>query len=237
MTRFIIRSIFSAIITMLVVSLLLFFMVEYGRGDVTVKILGIESTAEQRASYRNQLGLNQPAMQRYFTWLLGNDWWLQDRLDFPLASLRNQQTAEPEWWAVIDGEYQRWQMDDGELLCLPARKMAAQSVRLLPKGSGSLRKMGLNNFGGEQQQHGCALDSWWKRNSSADWQVSAVKAIVLSSLFPFPKDCCAVIRRIVADRSTGCGIVAGADQKTGILALLAFVVVMPLALLFGIIAA
>ena len=42
---------------MLIVSITLFFFLEVGTGDVTVKILGIESTPEQRASYRAQLGL------------------------------------------------------------------------------------------------------------------------------------------------------------------------------------
>jgi peptide/nickel transport system permease protein len=74
MARFIIRSVFSTIVTMLLVSLLLFILVDVGSGDITVKILGIESTAEQRASYRAQLGLDAPLLQRYLDWLIGNDW-------------------------------------------------------------------------------------------------------------------------------------------------------------------
>ncbi|MCB0157108.1 MAG: hypothetical protein KDD83_03180, partial [Caldilineaceae bacterium] len=65
MARFIIRSLISAVVTMLLVSAALFFFIEVGSGDVTVKILGIESTPEQRASYRAQLGLDAPAWQRY----------------------------------------------------------------------------------------------------------------------------------------------------------------------------
>ena len=74
MARFIIRSIISTIVTMLLVSLLLFVLIDVGSGDITVKILGIESTAEQRASYRAQLGLDAPLLQRYLDWLIGNDW-------------------------------------------------------------------------------------------------------------------------------------------------------------------
>jgi ABC-type dipeptide/oligopeptide/nickel transport system permease component len=45
MARFIIRSIISTIVTMLLVSLLLFILIDVGSGDITVRILGIESTA------------------------------------------------------------------------------------------------------------------------------------------------------------------------------------------------
>ena len=52
MARYIIRSVVSTIITMLLVSIALFFLIEVGSGDITLKILGVFSTEEQRASYR-----------------------------------------------------------------------------------------------------------------------------------------------------------------------------------------
>ena len=77
MARFIIRSIISTIVTMLLVSIALFLLIEVGSGDITVKILGVFSTPEQRASYRAQLGLDAPVWQRYIDWLIGNDWRIQ----------------------------------------------------------------------------------------------------------------------------------------------------------------
>ena len=74
MARFLVRSIISTIVTMLLVSIVLFLLIEVGTGDISVKILGIFATPEQRASYRAQLGLNAPAWQRYLDWLVGNDW-------------------------------------------------------------------------------------------------------------------------------------------------------------------
>ncbi len=238
MTRFIIRSLVSAIITMLVVSLLLFFMVEYGRGDVTVKILGIESTAEQRASYRNQLGLNQPPLQRYFTWLAGNDWWLERRLDFPITTLANPQTGESEWWAVADGEYQRWQMEDGELLVLTrqpeggtTREPAADDIWFTAE-DGTEQFWGLNNNN--------AVVRWVRGGSEIQVRTTAgfrregdspVEFIPLSRglLRGDPGESLRTGRPVAAS-------LPGRVQKTAILALLAFIVVMPLALLFGIIA-
>ena len=74
MARFLIRSFLSAVITMLLVSIALFTLLEIGSGDIAVKILGVFATEEQKASYRAQLGLNAPPWQRYLDWLIGNDW-------------------------------------------------------------------------------------------------------------------------------------------------------------------
>ena len=74
MARFIIRSIISTVITMFLVSVFLFWLLEVGSGDITIKILGVFSTPEQRASYKSQLGLDDPAYVRYMDWLIGSDW-------------------------------------------------------------------------------------------------------------------------------------------------------------------
>ena len=63
MARFLIRSLVSTVVTMLLVSMLLFVLLEIGTGDITVKILGVFSTPEQRESFANQLGLDAPAYQ------------------------------------------------------------------------------------------------------------------------------------------------------------------------------
>ena len=91
MVRFIMRSIISTIVTMLLVSIALFFLVEVGSGDITVKILGVFSTAEQRASYSAQLGLDAPSWQRYIDWLVGNDWRARKLVGYPVVTAINPQ--------------------------------------------------------------------------------------------------------------------------------------------------
>ena len=118
MARFIIRSIVSTVVTMLLVSIILFYLLEVGGTDVSLKILGVFATEEQRASYRAQLGLDQPAWLRYVDWLIGNDWRVQSKVGHPLVTTTNEQTGEQEWWANVDGEYTRWQMKEGRLLAL-----------------------------------------------------------------------------------------------------------------------
>lgn len=115
MTRFLIRSAFSAIITMLLVSAALFMLVEVGSGDITVKILGVFSTPEQRESYRRQLGLDASPQQRYVDWLLGSDWRAQSVVGHNLVSVSSESTNELEWWAETPNGLMRWVVEDGVL--------------------------------------------------------------------------------------------------------------------------
>ena len=118
MARFLLRGLFSTVITMLIVSLALFFLLEAGGSDVTIRILGVFSTPEQRASLSLQLGLDQPAYLRYINWLAGNDWRASRLIGHPVVAVENDQTGEEEWWVNKDGQYLRWKLSSGELFIL-----------------------------------------------------------------------------------------------------------------------
>jgi len=224
---------------MLVVSLILFLMVEYGRGDVTIKILGIESTQEQRASYRNQLGLNQPPLLRYATWLVGNDWWLQSRLSSPLTTVKNEQTGEPEWWAEQDGELVRWEMDEGELYALVRQPGSTTERRPTDESIWLTEEDGTQQFWGVNNNNAMVR---WVRGSAGEVQVRAASGFRTEGDSPveFVPLSRGLLRGDPGESlRTGRPVIAslpGRVQKTAVLALLAFIVVMPLALLFGIIA-
>jgi peptide/nickel transport system permease protein len=57
------------LLTLLVASIIIFFLVEIMPGDVAQKILGRASTPEALAGLREHLGLNKPAYVRYLVWL------------------------------------------------------------------------------------------------------------------------------------------------------------------------
>jgi peptide/nickel transport system permease protein len=118
MPRFLLTSILSMLITMFLVSIVLFLLIEAGSGDVTKKILGPFAKPEQRASYRAQLGLDQSVWLRYLTWLVGNQWWVQERIGMPLRSVSNSQTGEKEWWGEIDGKLMQWELKGNRLMAL-----------------------------------------------------------------------------------------------------------------------
>lgn len=58
-------------VTLLLVSLIVFAMLEVLPGDVASRILGRDATPESLAVLRDQLGLDRPAYVRYFAWLGG----------------------------------------------------------------------------------------------------------------------------------------------------------------------
>lgn len=59
------------LITLLVISVIIFFMVELLPGDIAQAVLGQGATEENLAALREQMGLNKPAIVRYFEWLGG----------------------------------------------------------------------------------------------------------------------------------------------------------------------
>ncbi|MDJ1015596.1 MAG: ABC transporter permease [Paracoccaceae bacterium] len=59
------------LVTLLVVSILIFFAVELLPGDIAEAVLGQSATDETLAALREQLGLDRPAIVRYFDWLGG----------------------------------------------------------------------------------------------------------------------------------------------------------------------
>ncbi|GGD21055.1 ABC transporter permease [Sinisalibacter lacisalsi] len=69
--RLVLKRLGYGLLTLLVVSILIFFAVEMLPGDVAEQILGQGATPETVARLREQLGLNQPAVVRYLQWLGG----------------------------------------------------------------------------------------------------------------------------------------------------------------------
>lgn len=59
------------LLTLLVVSIIIFSAVEMLPGDLAQEILGQSATPETVAAFRKELGLDQPPVQRYFSWLGG----------------------------------------------------------------------------------------------------------------------------------------------------------------------
>ena len=67
--KLVIMRIGMAAITLLLVSLIVFSILEILPGDVATRILGRDATPESLEVLRNQLGLNRPAFSRYLAWL------------------------------------------------------------------------------------------------------------------------------------------------------------------------
>jgi len=89
MLRLITRRLLLSVVTLFIVSLVIFAGVELLPGDLATAFLGREATPTRLASLRAELGLDQPATERYLNWL-GNI--LQGDLGISLA--RNKPIGE-----------------------------------------------------------------------------------------------------------------------------------------------
>jgi peptide/nickel transport system permease protein len=67
--RLIVERVLLSLLTLLLVSLIIFFMLEILPGDVATRILGRDATAESLAALRSRLHLDLPALLRYGMWL------------------------------------------------------------------------------------------------------------------------------------------------------------------------
>lgn len=68
-TRLIVGRVASSLLTLLLVSILIFLVLEILPGDVATRILGRDATAESLAALRDRLNLGEPALVRYLAWL------------------------------------------------------------------------------------------------------------------------------------------------------------------------
>ncbi len=238
MARFIIRSIVSTIVTMLLVSIALFLLIEVGSGDITVKILGVFSTPEQRASYRAQLGLNDPVWLRYFDWLIGNDWRASRRVGYPLVTAENPQTGELEWWADVDGQLSRWKLEEGRLLALKRQEDGSTTSHLV-SGAWKTDDQGREFFWGLDTKNNAVK---WVRGEGAE--VWVLTKAGLRKEGDGPQEY-VPLRKGMLRGDPGKSLQFGRPvasilfprvRNTLVLAGVAFIIVMPLALLFGILA-
>jgi peptide/nickel transport system permease protein len=238
MARFLFRSVISTIVTMLLVSVALFFLVEAGSGDITVKLLGIESTAEQRASYRAQLGLDQPVWLRYIGWLVGNDWRAEPLVGYPLVTIPNLSTGEEQWWADVNGELTRWEMREGQLFALERQPNGSTTAQLV-SGEWQRDEDGVEYFWGVDTENSAVK---WIRGQGAEVWVRTTAGFRKEGDGPqqyMP------LRKGMLRGDPGIALQTGRPvavtllpriRNTAVLAGVAFMVVMPLALLLGILA-
>ncbi len=238
MVRFLVRSVVSTIVTILLVSIGLFILIEVGSGDISVKILGVFSTPEQRASYRAQLGLNAPIWQRYLDWLVGNDWWAKSRMTYPLITVKNPKTREMEWWADIDGQATRWKMEEGELKRLLRQEDGFSKV--VAAESDWIKSDDGNDFFWGVDNRNNAV-KWIKGSGEAVWVLTKAG---LRKQGDGPRDYIPLKKGLIRgdagmswqyNRPVSI-ILKPRIRNTLILAGVAFVVVMPLALFLGILA-
>lgn len=88
--RYTAKKIGTLLLTMLLVSAFTFFAFSLLSGDAAVKMLGTNATPERLAALREELGLNRPLIERYWSWLtafLHGDMGISYQYRMPVAQL------------------------------------------------------------------------------------------------------------------------------------------------------
>ena len=118
MAKFIVRRFFLLLLTMVLVSAAVFLISESSPGNVARNVLGSFVTPEQEASFLAQMGLDKPVYMRYMYWLLGSDWHASRKVGLPLRRITTKEGFE-EWWAVReDGALIRWKLQGEDLIAI-----------------------------------------------------------------------------------------------------------------------
>jgi peptide/nickel transport system permease protein len=93
MIRFILKRLGSGLVVLFAVSVLTFFLLYISSGSIARNILGDQATPEQLAVKEAELGLDQPMLVRYFSWLtgalggnLGTSWFTSEPVANALAT-------------------------------------------------------------------------------------------------------------------------------------------------------
>ncbi|MBN2302938.1 MAG: ABC transporter permease [Anaerolineae bacterium] len=237
MLRYILRRLGFMLLTMLLVSIVVFLVSEVAPGDVARHVLGQFATDEQVELLRNQMGLNQPLYVRYFDWLVGNDWRHDSKVGMPLTYTRARPGDELEWWAVEpDGTLVQWRMKSGSLEQI---RITTDGERtLVPFDEWDTNKDGEEIFWGVDNANHVVL--WVKGSEDSTGPASAGRTMTKGGgreYYPLKKG---LLRgdpgiSLRTNRPVGPTLTRRLRNSFS-LAVIAFAFIMPIALLLGILA-
>jgi peptide/nickel transport system permease protein len=134
MAKFILRRCLLLLLTMLLVSVAVFLITEASPGNVARNVLGAFITPEQEASFLAQMGLDKPVWVRYVHWLLGSDWLADGKVGMPLKRVKNAD-GFVEWWAVdADRSLVRWKLAGEDLVAIRLSRGQPEPVETVDNG-------------------------------------------------------------------------------------------------------
>ena len=241
MAKFIVRRLLLMVLTMFIVSIIVFSVTEIAPGNVARKILGAFATPEQEESFRNQLGLDQSPYIRYLNWLIGSESRAERLIKMPLRRINKPESKYYDWWAVDDdGTPIRWELEGEDLI---ARRLQPDGTvtKSIDNDRWQTEEDGVSTFWGIDLHDHAVLwekgsgEIYWMRSGSAGWWVK--RSGGAKRYIPLQKG---ILRGDPGiSVQTGRPVAATLLRRllnSGILAGLSFVIVMPLALVLGLIA-
>lgn len=241
MTKYLVRRAIFLVLTLFIVSIIIFAVSELAPGNIAINSLGNTITPEQEASFNAQNGLDQPPVNRYIRWLIGSDWQAASLIGHPVTRILDKENNRYSWWVVgDDGRLYQNYTTDGETMYRSVLQGDGTTVDeplgadvWKPNDDGVRVFWGIDREGhaamwvkGENLQEWTLTHASWANTTGAPRQYLPLQ---LGLLRGDPgvsfKD-----RRPVAE------ILPRRLLNTAILAGIAFLFVMPIALILGVIA-
>ncbi|HOQ99908.1 MAG TPA: ABC transporter permease [Anaerolineae bacterium] len=242
MARYIIRRLSTMLLTMLLVSVVVFAIAEIAPGNVARNILGAYATPEQERSMEKQLGLHRPVATRYVSWLLGSDWQARSLVGLPLREIViSQGTVQGfhQWWAQDpEGNLAQW-LVQGEHLIKLVRQKDGSVVKVPDDASWRTGADGSHYFWGIDTANHAAL--WVQGQGQVEYRLEYSGWIQSSDA---PIDYVPLSKGLIRGdagislqyKRPVSEVIGRRIQNSGALAMLAFLVAMPLGVLLGLIA-
>jgi peptide/nickel transport system permease protein len=171
MARYIVRRLLTMLLSMFLVSIIVFAVVEIAPGNVARNILGTYATPEQEASMAKQMGLTRPAAIRYISWLFGSDWQASRQIGLPVKEVISKQglvERSRQWWAVEpNGDYVQWEVVDDQLYKL-IRQPDESTIRILDEAAWKKDENGQVYFWGIDTANRAA--KWLKGEAGVEYR-------------------------------------------------------------------
>lgn len=241
MARFLVRRVIFLVLTLFVVSIVVFAITELAPSNIARNTLGNTITPEQEQSFNAQNGLDQPATTRYLRWIIGSDWQAAGLTGHAVRRIYDTDNDRYSWWGVdADGTLIQHFTNDGEVI---------QQVRRAPDGSTTTVPLGpevwqpnsegVPVFWGVDQSGHAAM--WVKGANLLQWTLTKAS---WTSLPGAPQQYVPLQQGILRG-DPGVSFYTQRPvaetlfrrlRNTALLAGIAFVIVMPLALVLGLLA-
>lgn len=241
MVKFLVRRIIFLLLTLFFVSIAIFAISELAPGNIAINTLGNTITPDQEASFNAQNGLDQPALTRYIRWMIGSDWQAQNLTGRPVTRIYEPENDRYAWWGITpDGILLQHYTEDSETM-IQIERHPDGSITETPLGPEVWQpnEDNLLVFWGIDREGHAAM--WVKGNDQQAWTLTKA---TWTSVAGAPRQYIPLqygllrgdpgvsffTRRPVADT------LLPRLRNTLLLAAIAFIIVMPLALLLGLIA-
>ncbi len=241
MAKFLVRRILFMIITMYAVSVAIFLISEVVPSNIAVNTLGNTITPAQEASFNAQNGLDQPPLTRYIRWMFGSDWQAARLIGHPVRRLFDSATSRYSWWVVgEDGSLYQTFTPDGNTIFYAVRQPDGSTVDVdmgtslwRPNADGLMVFWGVDPAGrAAMWVQGDDVEEWILTQASWTNLPGAPRRYIplQRGLMRADPGVSFLTRRPVAEA------LVGRLFNTAILAGSAFLIIMPIALVLGLIA-